>query len=125
MDKYDDRINNFWAFKSLVADNQKRLAFLAEKTEYGECVIKDIRCGDNPNADDVAVAYDDVQEAIKEIKAEKTNTGHVLTKEEKDLTTELIGYCERLATVAMNTLGNEELDEMMSAADAAIYPHPY
>lgn len=112
MDKYDDRINNFWAFKSLVADNQKCLAFLVEKTEYGECVIKDIRCGDNPNADDVAAAYDDVQEAIKEIKSEKTNTGLTLTDEEKVKSLNFLGDAEFLLSELVEYLDEEEREDI-------------
>lgn len=126
MCRYESAFELYDQYVGLIDEYQKPLAFLREKTEFGANVLdKESLNGALLESGDFQCVLYDLELLANEIKAEKTNTGHVLTKEEKDLTTELIGYCERLATVAMNTLGNEELDEMMSAADAAIYPHPY
>ncbi|MDU5054418.1 MAG: hypothetical protein E6234_06150 [Sutterella wadsworthensis] len=125
MCRYESALELYDQYVDLIDEYQKPLAFLREKTEFGANVLdKESLCESLIESTDFECVLLDLELLTNEINAEKTNTGHTLTKEEKDLTRELIHYGEIAASEAMNAFSQKEHDEMMREADAAIYPSP-
>lgn len=123
MCRYESAFELYDQYVDLIDEYQKPLAFLREKTEFGANVLdKESLCESLIESTDFECVLLDLELLTNEINAEKTNTGHTLTKAEKDLTRELIHYGEIAASEAMNAFSQKEHDEMMREADAAIYP---
>lgn len=123
MCRYEFAFELYDQYVGLIDEYQKPLAFLREKTEFGANVLdKESLCESLIESTDFECVLLDLELLTNEINAEKTNTGHTLTKAEKDLTRELIHYGEIAASEAMNAFSQKEHDEMMREADAAIYP---
>lgn len=91
-DEYDPREDNAWGvfyrFEDFVKDYKDKLAFLEDKTDNGWHLLHlggEINDGVFFSYEDAEMGIYDVTETLREVQAEKTDLGFVLTAEEKQL----------------------------------------
>lgn len=91
-DEYDPREDNAWGvfyrFEDFVKEYKDKLAFLEDKTDNGWHLLHlsgEINDGAFFSYEDAEMGIYDVTETLREVQAEKTDLGFVLTAEEKQL----------------------------------------